>query len=133
MNLEGHCDCEFDEVSKVFSSHFEQGLEVGAALAVCHRGKLVVDLAAGFRDRSRAKPYTRDTLQAVFSVSKGVRAVAAIMLADRGALDLDAPVCSYWPEFAAAGKRDIPVRWLLTHQAGVPGLDQPITQTQLLD
>ena len=133
MKLEGHCDAEFDEVREAFSFHFDQGLEVGAALAVYHRGKLVVDLAAGWRDRSSEEPYTRDTLQPVFSVTKGVTAIAANMLADRGALDLNAPVCRYWPEFGTAGKREIPVRWLLTHQSGVLGLDRPVTQAQLLD
>ena len=132
MKLEGYCDPEFDEVRKVFSFHFHQGLEVGAALAVYHQGKLVVDLAAGLRDRASGEPYTRDVLQPVFSVTKGITAVAANMLADRGALDLNAPVCSYWPEFGAAGKREVPVRWLLTHQSGVLGLDQPVTQAQLL-
>ena len=133
MKLEGDCDPEFDEVREVFSFHLDQGLEVGAAVAVYHRGKLVVDLAAGVRDRSSGEPYTRNTLQPVFSVTKGITALAANMLADRGALDLNAPVCSYWPEFGAAGKRDVPVRWLLTHQSGVLGLDQPVTQAQLLD
>ena len=132
MNLEGYCDPEFDEVRKVFSFHFDQGLEVGAALALYHRGKLVVDLAAGLRDRASGEPYTRDVLQPVFSVTKGITAVAAHMLADRRALDLNAPVCS-WPEFGAAGKREVPVRWLLTHQSGVLGLDRPVTQAQLLD
>ena len=133
MKLEGYCDPEFDEVRKVFSFHFDQGLEVGAALVVYHQGKLVVDLAAGLRDRGSGEPYTRDILQPVFSVTKGITAVAANTLADRGALDLNAPVCSYWPEFGAAGKREVPVRWLLTHQSGVLGLDQPVTQAQLLD
>jgi CubicO group peptidase (beta-lactamase class C family) len=133
MKLEGHCAPEFDEVRKVFSFHFDEGLEMGAALAVYHRGKLVVDLAAGFRDRSSGEPYTRHTLQPVFSVTKGITAIAANMLADRGALDLNAPVSSYWPEFGAAGKREVLVRWLLTHQSGVLGLDQPVTQAQLLD
>jgi CubicO group peptidase (beta-lactamase class C family) len=133
MKLEGYCAPAFDEVREVFSLHFHQGLEVGAALAVYHQGKLVVDLAAGLRDLAPGEPYTRDVLQPVFSVTKGITAVAANMLADRGALDLDAPVRSYWSEFGAAGKREVPVRWLLTHQSGVLGLDPPVTQAQLLD
>ena len=79
---------------------------MGAALAVYHQGKLVVDLAAGLRDRASGEPYTRDILQPVFSVTKGITAVAANMLADRGALDLNAPVCSYWPEFGAAPENE---------------------------
>ena len=113
LKLEGHCAPEFDELRKVFSF---------AALTVYHRSKLVVDLAAGLRDRASGEPYTRDTLQPVFSVTKGITA-SRNMLADRGALDLNAPACSYWPELGAAGKRDVPVRWLLTHQSGVLGFD----------
>src|SRR5262245_20743099 len=89
MKLEGYCDPEFDEVRKVSSFHFHQGLEVGAALAVYHQARLLVDLAAGLRDRASGEPYTRDVLQPVSSVTKGITAVAANLLADRGALDLN--------------------------------------------
>ena len=70
--------------------------------------------------RTTGRPWERDTLQLVYSTTKGVIAACANLLAQRGELDLDAPVAKYWPEFAAAGKADIPVRWLLTHQAGLP-------------
>jgi CubicO group peptidase (beta-lactamase class C family) len=133
MILDGDCDRGFDEVRNVFISNFEAGREVGAAVAVYWQGKLVVDLAAGVRDRATAQPYSRATLQPVFSVTKGVTALAANMLVDRGILDLDAPASSYWPEFAAAGKSCIPVRWLLTHQSGVLGLDRTISPSQLCD
>src|SRR5215469_9984474 len=131
--LDGDCDRAFEKVREAFISNFENGLESGAAVTVYCRGKLVVDLAAGVRDRSTGVPYSRDTLQPVFSTTKGITALAANMLADRGQLDLDAPVSEYWPEFSAAGKGAIPVRWLLTHQSGVLGLDRTISPPELLD
>jgi CubicO group peptidase (beta-lactamase class C family) len=94
---------------------------------------LVADLAAGMRDHTSGSPYTPDTLQAVFSVTKGMTALAANMLVDQGKLDPDTPVAFYWPEFAQAGKSKIPVKWLLTHQSGVLGLDRKISLEQLLD
>lgn len=119
----GYVEPHFEEVEELFRAHFERGLKIGAAVAVCHKGKLVVDLAGGTRDRNSIEPYSLETLQPVFSVSKGMTALVANMLADRGQLDLDVPVARYWPEFAQADKSDMPVRWLLTHQSGVLALD----------
>jgi CubicO group peptidase (beta-lactamase class C family) len=133
ITVSGCVEPEFTAVRDSFLGNFDQGLEIGAAVAVYHRGKLVVDLAGGLRDRVSGKPYSRETLQPVFSVTKGIAALAANILADRGQLDFDAPVASYWPEFAQAEKSETPVRWLLTHQSGVLGLDQTISQEQLLD
>jgi len=133
ITVSGSVAPEFEAVRESFLSNFEQGQEVGAGVAVYHRGKLVVDLAGGLRDRVSGKRYSHEILQPVFSVTKGITALAANMLADRGELDLDAPVASYWPEFAQAEKSEIPVRWLLTHQSGVLALDQTISLEQLLD
>jgi len=92
----------------------------------------VVDLAAGVADQVTGRAYTRHTIQPFMSVSKGVVAIAANMLADSGTLDLDVPVARYWPGFARAGKAAIPVRWLLTHQAGLAALDHPLSREELL-
>jgi CubicO group peptidase (beta-lactamase class C family) len=129
----GHVEPEFEAVRERFLGNFDQGQEIGATVAVYHRGKLVVDLAGGLRDPISGKRYSHETLQPVFSVTKGITALAANMLVDRGQLDLDAPAASYWPEFAQADKSEIPVRWLLTHQSGVLGLDRTISREQLLD
>ncbi|GHH89043.1 serine hydrolase [Streptomyces sulfonofaciens] len=83
----------------------------------------MVDLWAGWADKERRRPWHSETLTNVWSAGKGVTAVVAHQLADRGELDLDAPVTAYWPEFGAAGKQDIPVRWLLSHRSGVCGVD----------
>jgi CubicO group peptidase (beta-lactamase class C family) len=133
LTVEGHVEPQFGPVLDAFVANFERGSEVGAAIAVYHRGSLVVDLAAGMRDRTSDTPYTRETLQAVFSVTKGMTALAANMMVDQGNLDLNAPVASYWPEFAQAGKSTIPVEWLLTHRSGVLGLDRKISLEELLD
>lgn len=129
----GYFEPHFEEVEELFYTYFERGLEIGAAVAVCHRGKLVVDLVGGVRDRNSNEPYSLETLQPVFSVSKGITALIANMLADRSLLDLDAPVAKYWPQFSQAGKAEISVKWLLTHQSGVLGLNRNISQEQLLD
>jgi CubicO group peptidase (beta-lactamase class C family) len=102
----------WEGVRDAFAANIDSGQEVGAGYAVHHDGRLVVDVWGG--------TYRADTLQLVFSTTKGWTAALANLLVQRGELDLDAPVASYWPEFAAAGKGSIPVRWLLTHQAGLP-------------
>ncbi|HUA33038.1 MAG TPA: serine hydrolase domain-containing protein [Candidatus Binataceae bacterium] len=121
MNVksEGSCDPRFKRVKEVFESNFAAGLEVGAAVAATVDGKSVVDLWAGHADQARTRPWQRDTLVNVYSTTKGITAILAHRLVDQGRLDLDAPVASYWPEFAAAGKAKIPVNYLLSHRAGM--------------
>src|SRR5207302_8430481 len=99
---------------------------VGAARTVYHHGTPVGDLWGGTADPSTGAPWRRDTLQLVYSATKAATATAAHLLAQRGQLDLDAPVAEYWPEFAAEGKASIPVRWLLSHRAGLPAIDRPV-------
>ena len=130
--VEGTVARGFQRVREVFQTSFEKGDEVGAAVAVYHAGRPVVDLWGGLADATRGRSWQRETLVPVYSCSKGVVAIAANMLADRGVIDLDAPVAKYWPEFASAGKQSIPVRWLLTHQAGLAAIDRPITYQELL-
>jgi CubicO group peptidase (beta-lactamase class C family) len=121
----------FEHVREVFEANFASHGEVGAALSVHVDGREVVDLVGGSVARD-GEPYTRRTLQMVASATKGALAVCALRLADRGELDLDAPVARYWPEFAAAGKQDVPVRWLLTHQAGLPAVDVVLPMPEVL-
>jgi CubicO group peptidase (beta-lactamase class C family) len=119
-------------VYTAFVENFARSGEVGAAVCVYHHGHPVVELAAGFTDRETLREYRLDTLQPVFSISKGIVALAANVLADRAMLHLDAPVACYWPEFAQAGKEAIPVRWLLTHQAGLAAVDRELRYPELL-
>jgi CubicO group peptidase (beta-lactamase class C family) len=133
QSIHGHCDARFARVRDVFAGHFEQGLEVGAAVCVVHDGRTVVDLWAGHADEKRTRPWQRDTLVNVWSTTKGIAALAAHQLVDDGRLDLDAPVTRYWPEFGAAGKQGARVRDLLSHRAGVPAIRKPVAKTDLLE
>ena len=121
----------WEKVRDAFAANFDRYSEVGATFCLYHRGRPVVDLAGGFIDREAGTPYTAGTLQNVFSTTKGATAICAHLLVQRGLLDLDAPVSSYWPEFAAAGKADVPVRMLLCHQVGLPTIDARLTLEQV--
>ena len=130
--VEGFVKPGFEQVREAFIRNFTERGEVGGAVCVYEQGHPVVDLAGGVIDQRTALPYRRDTLQPVFSTTKGLVAAVANMLADRAQLDLDAPVAEYWPEFGQKGKQGIPVRWLLTHQAGLAAIDRALTFEELL-
>jgi CubicO group peptidase (beta-lactamase class C family) len=133
LSIEGQCDPRFEKVRDAFAANFESRGEVGAAAAVTMNGRLVVDLWGGYMEKERARPWTRDTLVNVYSTTKGLTAICAHRLVDAGALDLDAPVARYWPEFAQAGKEKIPVRWLLSHRAGLPAVKKPLPVEAIYD
>jgi CubicO group peptidase (beta-lactamase class C family) len=132
ISIEGDVAPGFERVREAFSGNFESGGDVGAALCVYQHGRKVADLWGGVADPASGRPWTRDTLQLVYSATKAATATCAHLLAQRGELDLDQPAARYWPEFAAAGKADIPVRWLLSHRAGLPVIDDPIPLADLL-
>ena len=131
--IHGECAPRFGKVREAFEANFAAGREVGASFAVVLRGEPVVDLWGGFADAARTRPWERDTIANVFSTTKAMAALCAHLLADRGRLDLDAPVAKLWPEFAAAGKHALPVRWLLSHQAGLAALRPPLASEALFD
>jgi len=118
----GECEPHFRAVREAFEQGFQRYGELGAAVSVLVDGRPVVDLWGGFQDEARTIAWDRETLVNVWSISKGVTALCLAMLADRGQLDVDAPVVEYWPEFAAEGKQNIRVSCLLAHQAGLPAL-----------
>jgi CubicO group peptidase (beta-lactamase class C family) len=122
----------FREVREAFAANFEHHGDAGAACAVYRDGQPVVDLWSGFADLAGGRYWTEDTVQIVFSATKGVTAACLHLLAERGAIDLDAPVATYWPEFAARGKERIPVRWVFCHKAGLPAVDGEFTLAQVL-
>jgi CubicO group peptidase (beta-lactamase class C family) len=128
----GGTSAGFEIVREAFAENLKRDDEVGAAVAVYLHGRKVVDLWGGIADPERDRTWERDTLQVVYSTTKAVTATCALLLAQRGELDLDAPVAEYWPEFAANGKGRIPVRWLLTHQAGLPAIDHPISPVEAI-
>ena len=126
VNIEGHCDPRFRAVEDAFRENFERFGEVGASVAILVDGEAVVDLWGGHMDAARTKAWDRDTIVNVWSTSKGITATCIHRLVDQGRLDLEAPVAKYWPEFAQAGKETLPVRYLLSHQAGLPAIREPL-------
>jgi CubicO group peptidase (beta-lactamase class C family) len=126
IEIHGFCDKAFQPMADAFRANFEDGLELGASLAMTHHGKPVVDLWAGHADWKRTRPWEKDTVVVLNSTSKLALVYAFLMLVDRGLVVVDATVASYWPEFAAGGKAHVTVRDALTHQAGVPWFDPPI-------
>jgi CubicO group peptidase (beta-lactamase class C family) len=118
--VDGACDERFEEVRQAVATNLESGAEVGCSVAVVHDGELVVDLWGGHIDEGRSVPWGRDTVTCVFSTTKTMTALCALLLADRGEVDLHAPVARYWPEFAAGGKERVEVRHILSHTAGLP-------------
>ncbi len=117
--VEGYCEPQFQGVCDAFVENFESRRELGANVAITLEGKTVVDLWGGHKTPG-GDAWERDTLSVVFSSTKGATALCAHLLADRGLLDLDAPVSQYWPEYASNGKEDTRVSMLLDHSAGVP-------------
>jgi CubicO group peptidase (beta-lactamase class C family) len=130
--VNGSCDKRFQAVRDALAQSLRDR-DVGASAAVFVDGKPVADLWGGYADAARAVPWQRDTVVNVWSVSKTMLALCALILADRGVLDLDAPVCRYWPEFAAAGKENVLVRHVLAHTAGLPHLDGMVSEEDLYD
>jgi CubicO group peptidase (beta-lactamase class C family) len=131
--VDGVCDARFRDVREAFAENFAHHGEVGAAIAVTVEGRPVVDLWAGHADAARTRRWQRDTIVNIASATKSPAATCAHRLAGQGLLDLDAPVASYWREFAQAGKAAIAVHLLLSHRAGLPAIDQPLPTEALYD
>ncbi len=131
--IHGTCDERFESVREALARNLDSGEELGASLTLDIDGDILIDVWGGFRDQDRTVPWTQDTITNVWSTTKTVTSLAALMLADRGELDVDAPVARYWPEFAANGKQDVLVRHVMSHASGVSGLDQPAVVEDLYD
>jgi len=131
--IHGTCHDRFAGVKETLARSLEAGQDIGASVAVYIDGEPVVDIWGGYADNERTRPWARDTITNTFSTTKTMTALAFLILADRGAVDLHAPVARYWPEFAAEGKDRIEVRHLLGHTAGLPGWDEPMTIADVLD
>ena len=129
--ISGACEPGFEGVADAFERNFAERGEIGAAVCVYHRGRPVVDLWGGEADRETGRPWERDTLQLVFSTTKGVTATCIHLLVESGLLDLDAPVARYWPEFAAQGKGAIPLEWVLSHQSGLAAVTGEVTMADV--
>jgi CubicO group peptidase (beta-lactamase class C family) len=133
VSIGGVCKPGWEPVRDAFAANFARRDEIGASAAVVAAGDLVVDLWAGWADPARTRAWQADTLTNVWSTTKAMTSLCVHLLMDRGELDPDAPVARYWPQFAAAGKADIPVRWLMCHQSGLTGLSVPVAVTDYYD
>jgi CubicO group peptidase (beta-lactamase class C family) len=133
MDVKGTCDERFNTVKDLFQRNFDSGAEIGAAVSFVLDGQPVVDLWGGHYDLQRTREWERDTLVNVYSTTKGMAAICAHQLIEQRLLDIEAPIAHYWPEFAAAGKGNISLRWLLSHKAGLCGISTPLPNGALYD
>ncbi|WP_430403776.1 serine hydrolase domain-containing protein [Hyphomonas sp.] len=131
--VQGVADDRFEGVRSQFQTHLDTGADIGASFCVTKDGETVVDLWGGFADMEGTRPWEKDTIVNVYSTTKTMTALTALLLADRGELDFDAPVAKYWPEFAASGKADVKVSHLMSHSAGLSGWREPMTNDDLYD
>ena len=131
--VEGTCDPKFEAMREILQRNLDSGADLGASVAVVVEGQPVVDLWGGWADTEQTQPWERDTITNVWSSTKTMMALSALVLVERGELDVYAPVARYWPEFAANGKENIEVRHLLSHTSGVSGWAQPVVVEDIYD
>lgn len=133
MMVEGHIEPGFESVAEVFADNFRQCGDVGAAFSLVHRGELLVDIWAGSRDKTAQQPWLADTRSTIFSAGKALVAVCVLQLVERGQLQLDAPIATYWPEFGSAGKAEITLRQVLCHRSGVNAFHESVADELIFD
>src|ERR1700753_1656468 len=131
--VDGFTHDGFAPVRAAFESNFATGADIGASFCATVEGETVVDLWGGHADAAQTRPWEKDTIVNVYSTNKTMTALTALLLADRGALDFDAPVARYWPEFAANGKAEVKVSHLMSHSAGLSGWKKPITTKDIYE
>jgi len=131
--LNGFFDSRYQPVVEAFIENYRSEDEVGSAVCIVVDGQPVLDVWGGWKDGARLLEWQHDTIVCMMSVSKGITGLAFNMLIDRGLVDVDAPVARYWPEFGAAGKQTLPVRYILDHRAGLPVLEKPLWPGAMYD
>lgn len=132
VEIQGEVAPGFEPVRRVFADLWRE-VEIGASFCAWHKGRKVVDIWGGYAEVDMSKPWERDTLVNVYSTTKGLASVAVAILHDEGKLDYDEKVVTYWPEFGAEGKQDVTVAQLLSHQAGLCGVDSKLEVEDLYD
>jgi CubicO group peptidase (beta-lactamase class C family) len=133
MEVQGFCDDRFEKVREVFEENFSERGDVGASFAATVDGEFVVDIWGGHADAAKTRPWEEDTIVNVYSTTKTMSFLTALVLADRGELEFGAPVTRYWPEYGQNGKEKTEVRHFMSHSAGVPGFDPALTADELYD
>ena len=131
--VDGFTQDRYAAVRDAFEANFASGADIGASFCATLEGETVVDLWGGYADAAKTRPWTRDTIVNVYSTTKTMTALTALLIADRGVLDFDAPVAKYWPEFAANGKAGVKVSHLMAHSAGLSGWTEKLTTADLYD
>ena len=131
--IDGHVRPGFEALRDAFAENFSRRHELGGACCVYYRGEKVVDLWGGVRNKSTGQPWQEDTMVIVYSSTKGVTAVCVHRLIERVELELEAPIARYWPEFAARGKQDLPLRWALCHKLGLAAVEGTFTMADVLE
>ncbi|HEY0936281.1 MAG TPA: serine hydrolase domain-containing protein [Trebonia sp.] len=132
-SLQGELDARFEPLRDILEDSLASGAECGLSLVIDIDGQTVADVHGGFADAARTRPWERDTIVNVWSTTKTLTSLAVLMLADRGLVDLDAPVARYWPEFAQQGKEGVLVRHLMSHTSGLAGWNTPFTVSDAYD
>ena len=130
-DVHGFCDERFNAVKEVFTNNLASGADLGASCAVSYQGEMVVDLWGGYLDEQKTRPWQENTIINVYSTTKTMSFLCALLLADRGELDFDANVADYWPEFAANGKDNVKVWHIMDHAAGLSGIEEPMSTADL--
>ena len=131
--IQGFCDERFAGVRDVLSANLDTGADLGASVAITIEGKPIVDMWGGWVDQAKTKAWSENTITNVWSTTKTMTSLSALVLVDRGDLDVYAPVAKYWPDFAANGKEDIEVRHLMSHTSGVSAWAQPVEVADIYD
>jgi len=132
-DVSGTYDDRFEKLATLLHDSVESGADLGGSVALVIDGEMVVDIWGGWADTTQTIPWERDTITNVWSTTKTMVALSALLLVERGQLDPFAPVAAYWPEFAANGKEAIEVRHLMSHTSGVSAWEQPVTYDDLYD
>lgn len=131
--ISGTCDARFRPLSELLSASIDAGSDLGASVALTIEGQPLVDIWGGWSDLDKTRPWARDTITNVWSTTKTMTSLAALVLVDRGELDVDAPVAQYWPDFGAHGKAGVLVRHLMSHTSGVSAWAQPVQVEDIFD
>src|SRR5688500_718411 len=132
-DIQGTCDTRFAVLRDMLGASIDAGNDLGASIALTIDGKPLVDVWGGWADADKSRPWERDTITNVWSTTKTMTSLCALVLLDRGLLDVDAPVADYWPDFGANGKEGVLVRHLMAHTSGVSGWAQPVEVEDIFD
>jgi CubicO group peptidase (beta-lactamase class C family) len=131
--VSGYCDEKFNNVREILAENLSSGTDLGASFALTVDGEMVIDLWGGYLDEEKTRPWQEDSIVNVYSTTKTMSFLCALVLADRGQLDFDENVSSYWPEFAANGKENVKVWHIMDHAAGLSGMDVQVSTQDLYD